>query len=163
MKDTLNTLQDIKKRLNEYNTPILKTVSDIEKNIAELRERKSNLEEEVNGRIMPSIKVVKRRELEEITGKINLLLEDLNYLEDSLKQNDFKSELEEEYTKLHGSLMNKRNEINSKMSEIRDKHKQLAEQEINEMYDSEVDFRTAVEEYQKLGTELGWSYIETQI
>lgn len=113
----------------------------------ELQSKKNELVEEVNSNIRPSIKVVKKRELDELVKEIGILQEDIKYLEDMMETDDNITNLIDQLRSFRAELVSEKLRIVKAEADIREEYNKVIDNAVKELWENEKDFNEAKEKF----------------
>ena len=158
----LDKLKAIISQIEALEEPYDKEIAKNNNNLGKLKIKVNALRQEINSNIRPAIKVVKRRELDELLTEINILQEDTKYLE-AQKESDSKiNDLINELLHFRKELMNEKFRIMQAEKDIKEKYEKIIENEVNQLWKKEKEFVNARDLYFTVGGkyELGLTYIQ---
>ena len=158
----LDKLKAIISQIEALEEPYDKEIAKNNNNLGKLKIKVNALRQEINSNIRPAIKVVKRRELDELLTEINILQEDTKYLE-AQKESDSKiNDLINELLHFRKELMNEKFRIMQAEKDIKEKYKKIIENEVNQLWEKEKEFVNARNLYFTVGGKykLGFAYIQ---
>lgn len=149
-------LKKLLKEIEKIDEPILKDIEKGEKKLNELRGQKLELEKEISNLTKkPAMRKIKLKELMELTNNINEIIDNIQYLKESLNNNDDKNKLINLVYEIRTELVKEKNRIVNLEIEIRDKYKKHMEEEIRELWNNEIEFKEAKELYSELAVKGG--------
>lgn len=111
--------------------------------LGKLQIKKNKLSEEINSNIRPSIKVVKKRELDEVVKEIGILQEDIKYLEDMMKTDDNITNLINQLRGFRAELASEKVRIVKSEADIREEYRKVIDNKVKELWENEKDFNEA--------------------
>ncbi|MDY3361216.1 MAG: hypothetical protein SOY04_12645 [Clostridium celatum] len=161
----MSLVKKIKGIINEIDAAEAIYIREIDKNndkLGKLQKKKDELVLDFNSNIRPSIKVVKKRELDEVVKEIGILQEDTNYLEDQMEVDTNIRNLVNELISFRAELSSAKTRIDKAEADIREKYQKIIDNEVKELWENEKDFNEAKDLYFQAGAKhkLGIAYIQ---
>lgn len=160
--NVLDKLKAIISKIEALEEPYNKEIAKNNNNLGKLKIKADTLRQEINSNIRPAIKVVKRRELDELLTQINILQEDTNYLEAQRQSDKDIDDLINELLHFRKELMNEKFRIMQAEKDIKEKYKKIIENEVNQLWEKEKEFVNARDLYFVAGGKynLGLTYMQ---